>query len=209
LFPFNAHDQFTALGGAHTPWVDPLEDTADLSEDTLETSIGSFVNLEKEETLLEKEKEQEKDINISVPVREKPISATEWQSYFDKEGRITDIDKLKHRIFYGGVTSEIRAEVWKFLLGCYSFQSTYTERNALKEKKRYLSFEDTLHSLKRYSILTPQIGVCHLQRTMAKHYSRTRSPFQKISWTSSSNQYSPSTLSYYIYIAFCNQKTFR
>uniref|UniRef100_A0A6B2L8H4 Rab-GAP TBC domain-containing protein n=1 Tax=Arcella intermedia TaxID=1963864 RepID=A0A6B2L8H4_9EUKA len=67
--------------------------------------------------------------------REKPLSELEWKNAFDKDGKIVDPKAIKKRIFYGGVEDSIRIEVWKFLLGYYTWESTETERKLIREQK--------------------------------------------------------------------------
>ncbi|XP_076929727.1 uncharacterized protein LOC143594262 isoform X2 [Bidens hawaiensis] len=68
--------------------------------------------------------------------RQHPLGRQEWSTFLDSEGRIVDSNALKKRIFYGGVEHNLRKEVWPFLLGYYSYDSTYAERQyALSVKK--------------------------------------------------------------------------
>ena len=66
---------------------------------------------------------------------EKPLDRETWLSFFDNEGRINDVEKLKTRIYFGGVDNSIRSEVWKFLLEYYPYNSTFSERGVLREQK--------------------------------------------------------------------------
>lgn len=69
--------------------------------------------------------------------RGQPLTAKEWQTFFDKDGRINDVKKLKERIFRGGLESNaLRREVWKFLLNYYPWTSTRDERNELAKQKK-------------------------------------------------------------------------
>eukprot|EP00262_Sarcandra_glabra_P001279 TRINITY_DN1130_c0_g1_i1.p1 TRINITY_DN1130_c0_g1~~TRINITY_DN1130_c0_g1_i1.p1 ORF type:complete len:687 (+),score=111.82 TRINITY_DN1130_c0_g1_i1:208-2268(+) len=71
--------------------------------------------------------------------RQPPLGFEEWSTFLDAEGRIMDSKALRKRIFYGGVEHNLRKEVWKILLGCYEFDSTYAEREyvASIKKKEY------------------------------------------------------------------------
>ncbi|GMN59949.1 hypothetical protein TIFTF001_029039 [Ficus carica] len=60
----------------------------------------------------------------------------EWVTFFDSEGRVTDSEALRKRVFYGGVEHLIRKEVWAFLLGYYAYDSTYAEREYLRSVKK-------------------------------------------------------------------------
>uniref|UniRef100_A0A1E1X9M8 TBC1 domain family member 15 n=1 Tax=Amblyomma aureolatum TaxID=187763 RepID=A0A1E1X9M8_9ACAR len=66
--------------------------------------------------------------------RGSPLGHEEWALAHDPEGCILNEDVLKQRIFRGGIAAELRREVWPFLLGYYSFSSTYKEREALRKK---------------------------------------------------------------------------
>nr|GEV34254.1 TBC1 domain family member 17-like isoform X1 [Tanacetum cinerariifolium] len=68
--------------------------------------------------------------------RQHPLGLEEWSTFLDFEGRVGDPNALKKRIFYGGVEHKLRKEVWGFLLGYYSYDSTYAERQyAVSVKK--------------------------------------------------------------------------
>ncbi|PKU75470.1 TBC1 domain family member 15 [Dendrobium catenatum] len=68
--------------------------------------------------------------------RQDPLDAEEWAAFLDSEGRINDSNDLKKRIFYGGIKSNLRKEVWKFLLGYHLYDSTYAEREYLTSAKK-------------------------------------------------------------------------
>ncbi|TMW93232.1 hypothetical protein EJD97_012002 [Solanum chilense] len=63
--------------------------------------------------------------------RQPPLGSKEWSTFLDSEGRIVDSQALRKRIFYGGVEKGLRKEVWRFLLGYHSYDSTYSEREYL------------------------------------------------------------------------------
>ncbi|XP_077529886.1 TBC1 domain family member 15/17 isoform X3 [Haemaphysalis longicornis] len=65
--------------------------------------------------------------------RGSPLSHEEWARAHDAEGRILHPDAIRQRIFRGGIADELRREVWAFLLGYYSFDSTYKEREAQRK----------------------------------------------------------------------------
>jgi hypothetical protein len=70
--------------------------------------------------------------NIS---RSQPLNETEWKGYFDDEGRVSNVQEIKSKIFSGGIKDDIRSEVWKFLLGYYPWHMTQTERKELRDAK--------------------------------------------------------------------------
>ncbi|KAL2465523.1 RabGAP/TBC domain-containing protein [Abeliophyllum distichum] len=63
--------------------------------------------------------------------RQPPLRREEWATFLDSEGRVMDSKELRKRIFYGGVEHNLRAEVWTFLLGYHSYDSTFAEREYL------------------------------------------------------------------------------
>ncbi|KAI4322811.1 hypothetical protein L6164_022470 [Bauhinia variegata] len=65
----------------------------------------------------------------------KTLSVRKWQAAFTPEGQL-DIGKTLGRIHRGGVHPSIRGEVWEFLLGCYEPQSTYEEREQIRQYRR-------------------------------------------------------------------------
>ncbi|KAK7107602.1 TBC1 domain family member 15-like isoform X2 [Littorina saxatilis] len=67
--------------------------------------------------------------------RGEQLNAQQWAAYFDTDGRITHIDNLKEQIFRGGVDPSIRNEVWKYLLGYYSWDSTLKKRQEERKRK--------------------------------------------------------------------------
>ncbi|OIV99898.1 hypothetical protein TanjilG_26236 [Lupinus angustifolius] len=68
--------------------------------------------------------------------RQPPLDSKEWIIFLDSEGRVTDSEALRKRIFYGGLDHNLRNEVWGLLLGYYSYESTYAEREFLKSVKK-------------------------------------------------------------------------
>ena len=76
--------------------------------------------------------------------RGQPLTLKEWQMSLDKEGRVIDVNKVKERIFRGGLESNLlRREVWKFLLNYYPWTSTRDERVELakQRQKEYFSMK--------------------------------------------------------------------
>ena len=69
--------------------------------------------------------------------RGQALTLKEWQLSLDKEGRLTDVNKIKERIFRGGLESNLlRREVWKFLLNYYPWTSTRDERVELTKQRQ-------------------------------------------------------------------------
>ncbi|KAI4335687.1 hypothetical protein L6164_014311 [Bauhinia variegata] len=68
--------------------------------------------------------------------RQSPLGFEEWTTFLDSEGRVTDSEALRKKIFYGGLDHKLRSEVWGLLLGYYSYDSTYAEREYLRSIKK-------------------------------------------------------------------------
>ncbi|EMS59647.1 GTPase-activating protein GYP7 [Triticum urartu] len=69
--------------------------------------------------------------------RKRALGPKEWRSLFTPEGKFYDGGvKLLKRVRNGGVEPSIRAEVWPFLLGVYSLNSSEAEREAIKAHNR-------------------------------------------------------------------------
>jgi hypothetical protein len=73
------------------------------------------------------------------------LSAEKWSLCLDSKGRILDQYTIRKIAFHGGISHEVRAEVWPFLLGYYSFDSTSEERTEIDEEKR-MQYESLLAS---------------------------------------------------------------
>ncbi|XP_045196515.1 TBC1 domain family member 15-like isoform X2 [Mercenaria mercenaria] len=64
-----------------------------------------------------------------------PLTSQQWSKHMDKEGRIINVEEVKDQIFRGGVESSLRIDVWKFLLGVYEWDSTYSSRTKTRKRK--------------------------------------------------------------------------
>jgi len=64
-----------------------------------------------------------------------PLEQEEWKGWFDALGRLKDVEKLKRKAYYGGLSQGVRREAWKFVLGCYPEGATRKEREALLAAK--------------------------------------------------------------------------
>ncbi|XP_060970703.1 rab GTPase-activating protein 22-like isoform X1 [Cannabis sativa] len=65
----------------------------------------------------------------------KTLSPRRWNVAFSEDGHL-DIAKVLRRIQRGGVHPSIKGAVWEFLLGCYDPNSTFEERNILRQRRR-------------------------------------------------------------------------
>ncbi|GAY40286.1 hypothetical protein CUMW_050770 [Citrus unshiu] len=65
----------------------------------------------------------------------KTLSARRWHAAFSEDGHL-DIAKVLRRIQRGGIHPSIKGLVWEFLLGCYDPNSTFEERNQIRQQRR-------------------------------------------------------------------------
>ncbi|XP_058094276.1 uncharacterized protein LOC131240186 isoform X2 [Magnolia sinica] len=80
----------------------------------------------------------------------KMLKPEKWQASFDSDGKVFGFKKALKLIVLGGVDPSIRAEVWEFLLGCYTLGSTAEYRTQLRIARR-----------KRYEDLIKQCQMMH------------------------------------------------
>ncbi|KAJ8552991.1 hypothetical protein K7X08_020384 [Anisodus acutangulus] len=65
----------------------------------------------------------------------KTLSERRWNAAFSQEGHL-DIAGVLRRIQRGGIHPSIKGDVWEFLLGCFDPNSTFEERNELRQRRR-------------------------------------------------------------------------
>lgn len=80
----------------------------------------------------------------------KMLKPEKWHATFDDDGKIFGFQKALKSIVLGGVDPTIRAEVWEFLLGCYTLSSTSEYRRQLRMARR-----------ERYKDLVKQCQMMH------------------------------------------------
>ncbi|KAJ3433188.1 rabgap/tbc domain-containing protein [Anaeramoeba flamelloides] len=88
-------------------------------------------------------------------------------SFMDEEGRLINEEEVRRRVFFGGVDSEIRPDVWKFFIGYWPADSTFEERSQIeidhgKKYKILLSqwqsmFSDQLKNFSKFIDITRRI----------------------------------------------------
>ncbi|KAJ0977127.1 hypothetical protein J5N97_012601 [Dioscorea zingiberensis] len=66
----------------------------------------------------------------------KMLKPEKWQAIFGNDGKVLCFRKALKLIVLGGVDPSIRAEVWEFLLGCYSLSTTADYRKQLRMARR-------------------------------------------------------------------------
>ena len=74
------------------------------------------------------------------------LTEVEWRACFDESG-VLDValyQQARRKAFLGGIESPIRGEVWSFLLNVFPMTSTSKEREALRERHRFV-YETVKH----------------------------------------------------------------
>uniref|UniRef100_A0A1A9WW06 TBC1 domain family member 15 n=1 Tax=Glossina brevipalpis TaxID=37001 RepID=A0A1A9WW06_9MUSC len=89
---------------------------------------------------LENVKEQDEKIVSLLPERRSmqrglPLSENQWLEFHTAEGRIPDCAHILDIIFRGGIESNLRCEVWKYLLNYYQWNDSEVERIARRKHK--------------------------------------------------------------------------
>lgn len=104
--------------------------------------------------------------------REPPLCEDEWKSFFNSDGRILNESGLRKAIFKGGVSDAIRAEVWMFLFGFYSFSSTSREREVitLERMVQYEVLKEKWHGELQNALAKAENSSEELDRYLNPHY---------------------------------------
>ncbi|KAG7165407.1 TBC1 domain family member 15-like [Homarus americanus] len=112
--------------------IDGEEDVAELfhSLKNMEDLEPGFELLTKKGTLAERP-----DVD-----RLAPLTHDDFQQFVDDDGRVLDVEPLKQRIFKGGIHPNLRRELWCFLLGHYSWNATYIQREEKRRERENLYF---------------------------------------------------------------------
>ncbi|KAJ9176464.1 hypothetical protein P3X46_011773 [Hevea brasiliensis] len=78
----------------------------------------------------------------------KTLSPRRWHAAFSEDGHL-DIAKVLRRIQRGGIHPAIKGLVWEFLLGCYDPNSTFEDRNQIRQRRReqYTIWKDECKNL--------------------------------------------------------------
>uniref|UniRef100_A0A3Q0S622 TBC1 domain family member 15 n=1 Tax=Amphilophus citrinellus TaxID=61819 RepID=A0A3Q0S622_AMPCI len=121
---------FDALRGTEEQQQRPPEEVADLLGEIIP---GLEINQQEEPGF---EVITRIDLGVRPEVsRKAPLSADDWARHQDPDGRMKDVQDLKHAIFKGGLYHAVRKEAWKFLLGYFPWESTHEERKTLQREK--------------------------------------------------------------------------
>ncbi|CAL1527055.1 unnamed protein product [Lymnaea stagnalis] len=64
-----------------------------------------------------------------------------WKEHMSTDGSIEDVFQLRKAIFFGGLDSTIRHEVWPFLLHYFPFTSTFEQREQIRNDK-YIEYQN-------------------------------------------------------------------
>ncbi|KZV48465.1 small G protein signaling modulator 1-like [Dorcoceras hygrometricum] len=99
---------------------------------------GGAVNLQRVSSIVRDIGEpclHQPQIKVMIAIS-KMLKPDKWQAAFDGDGKILGFQKVLKSIVLGGVDPSIRAEVWEFLLGCYTLSSTTEYRRKLRTARR-------------------------------------------------------------------------
>ncbi|XP_012214749.1 TBC1 domain family member 16 [Linepithema humile] len=64
------------------------------------------------------------------------ITSLAWKDLLNERGQMEDDLALRKGVFFGGLEPALRKIVWPFLLHCYSYQSTYEDREQIDAIRR-------------------------------------------------------------------------
>ncbi|KOC60131.1 TBC1 domain family member 16 [Habropoda laboriosa] len=64
------------------------------------------------------------------------ITSLAWKDLLNERGQLEDDLALRKGVFFGGLEPALRKIVWPFLLHCYSYQSTYEDREQISAIRR-------------------------------------------------------------------------
>ncbi|XP_033643110.1 TBC1 domain family member 15-like isoform X1 [Asterias rubens] len=154
-------DPYTATMGGFSKVTNFLRDT--LTTPTASRPFDEYAELMADlPSILSVNSEAEQSYEMVVPEsrlgprpeveRRDPLTKAEWESHLDKEGRVIEVPELLKKIFQGGMDPSIRRDVWKFILKYYPWNSTRTERIALRKRK-----EDEYFCMKaQWKTITPE-----------------------------------------------------
>ncbi|XP_068146402.1 uncharacterized protein Tbc1d15-17 [Drosophila tropicalis] len=103
-------------------------------------SRGESADKSPADSELENLNAQDEKIVNNLPDRQRvqrglPLSLTQWLEFQTPEGRISDSDRIKELIFRGGITENLRCEVWKYLLNYYNWSDSQEERIERRKQK--------------------------------------------------------------------------
>ncbi|KAF3341177.1 TBC1 domain family member 15 isoform X2 [Carex littledalei] len=87
------------------------------------------------------------------PMPGKTLSARRWNASFSPDGHL-DIAAVLQRIQRGGVHPTIKGAVWEFLLSCYDPNTTFDQRDELRQSRR-LEYERLKSKCKE---MEPSVG---------------------------------------------------
>lgn len=71
-----------------------------------------------------------------LPARGSPISVQQWPTFFKYDGSIASKEAVNRVVFHGGVDPKIRKDVWYYLLELYPWDSTFSDRERIRDEKK-------------------------------------------------------------------------
>lgn len=110
-----------------------------------------------------------KIVDVFFDTKRQPLLTDgEFTGMFDSDGRLTNQQQLRERVFFGGVDGKIRKDVWTHLLGIYPSDLTSVERNRF-----ILMRNQVYHHLKQNWLEKKPDSVHSLIHMIQKDVSRT------------------------------------
>ncbi|PRD35194.1 UNVERIFIED_CONTAM: TBC1 domain family member 16 [Trichonephila clavipes] len=100
------------------------------------------------------------------------VDELRWRSFMSQDGVIEDELQLRKEIFFGGLDPKLHKEVWPFLLHYYSFQSTFDEREQVRNDK-YIEYQNIRRKRDQMSPTELDIFWRNIQCTVEKDVVRT------------------------------------
>ncbi|KAG1665176.1 TBC1 domain family member 16 [Nymphon striatum] len=95
-----------------------------------------------------------------------------WKSFMNDNGQILDNFQLRKNIFFGGLDPAIRNDTWSFLLHYYSFESTFNERDEIRND-RYLEYQNIRKKRETMSLPDKEVFYRNIQCIVDKDVVRT------------------------------------
>jgi len=73
--------------------------------------------------------------SLEVQARISSVCQLDWELHVSDSGIVEDVPDLLEKIYRGGLDDNVRREVWKYLLGYFSWNHTHQQRIAMREER--------------------------------------------------------------------------
>ncbi|RUS89710.1 hypothetical protein EGW08_002528 [Elysia chlorotica] len=95
-----------------------------------------------------------------------------WKLHMTEDGRVEDVFELRKAIFFGGIDPAIRHEVWPFLLHYFPFDSSFEDRDRIRNDK-YIEYQNIRKVRESQSAEAQEIFWRNIQCIVEKDVVRT------------------------------------